>query len=138
MSTHARRIALSAAAAVAAGWMLFTAGCGVETEHSMPPQAADAHAGHDHPAPDAAAQPQEPPAPSAGAAADQAGAAVKPYPFDTCIVSDGALDAMGGPVVRVYDGQEVKFCCDGCVTIFEKDPAKYLAKIAAATAPKAE
>ena len=117
--------------------MLFTAGCGVETEQAMPPQAADEHAGHDHAghdhgAADAATGSQEQPAPAATdtpAPAEQAGTDVKPYPFDTCIVSDGALDGMGGPVVRVYDRQEVKFCCDGCVTIFEKDPAKYLAKI---------
>jgi len=31
--------------------------------------------------------------------------------------------------VRVYDGQEVKFCCEPCVKEFESDPDFYLAKM---------
>lgn len=58
----------------------------------------------------------------------------KAYPFDTCIVSNEKLDAMGGTVTVVKDGQEVKFCCKGCVKSFDKDPAKYLKKIADAPA----
>ena len=30
---------------------------------------------------------------------------------------------------KVYDGQEIKFCCKACVPKFEKNPAKYLAKL---------
>jgi YHS domain-containing protein len=37
---------------------------------------------------------------------------------------------MGEPYVIVHDGQEVKFCCDGCEPTFKKDPEKFLAKLA--------
>ena len=55
--------------------------------------------------------------------------AVKPYPLNTCIVSDDKLGEMGPPVVKVYNGQEVKFCCKNCVKDFDKEPAKYLTKL---------
>lgn len=58
----------------------------------------------------------------------------KPYPFDTCIVSGEKLDGMGVPVTVVKDGQEVKFCCKGCIKSFEKDPAPFMKKIAEAPA----
>ncbi len=70
----------------------------------------------------AADAPMPAPAP---AAADQAKA--KPYALKTCIVSGEALGGMGDPVVQIHDGQEVKFCCKGCVKKFDKDPAKYIA-----------
>jgi YHS domain-containing protein len=38
---------------------------------------------------------------------------------------------MGDPVVKVVDGQEVKFCCKSCIPDFEKEPAKFLTKLAA-------
>ncbi len=61
-------------------------------------------------------------APAAGAA--------KPYPLETCIVSDEKFGGdMGEPIVKVYDGQEIKFCCKMCVPKYEKDPAKYNAKL---------
>lgn len=56
--------------------------------------------------------------------------AVRPYTLDTCVVMDSKLGSMGDPIVRVYDGQEVKFCCMPCVEEFESDPAFYLEKIA--------
>ena len=55
--------------------------------------------------------------------------AVKPYPLDTCIVSDKKLGDMGAPVVFVYQGQEIKLCCKHCRKDFDKDPAKYLKKL---------
>ena len=55
----------------------------------------------------------------------------KPYPLDTCVVSGEKLDSMGKPYVFVKNGQEVKLCCDGCLKDFNKDPDKYLKKIAA-------
>jgi YHS domain-containing protein len=58
-----------------------------------------------------------------------AGAAVKPYPLKTCIVSGEELGKMGEPYKLVYEGQEIKFCCKGCEPDFKKDPAKYLAKL---------
>jgi hypothetical protein len=55
----------------------------------------------------------------------------KPYPLDTCVVSGEKLDSMGKPYVFVKNGQQVKLCCDGCLEDFNKDPDKYLKKIAA-------
>lgn len=54
---------------------------------------------------------------------------VKPYPLDTCIVSDEKLGSMGKPVVFTHEGQEIKLCCKSCKPKFIKDPAKYLAKL---------
>jgi len=52
-----------------------------------------------------------------------------PYPLDTCIVSGEKLGGMGEPVVKVVDGREVKFCCNGCIKKFTKDPAKFFAAL---------
>lgn len=60
----------------------------------------------------------------------------KTYTLDTCVVSDEKLGSMGEPVVKVYDGQQVKFCCNSCVKDFEKDKTKFIAKISAAPVPK--
>ena len=56
--------------------------------------------------------------------------AVVPYTLDTCVVMDSKLGSMGDPVVRVYDGREVKFCCMPCVKEFEANPEFYLEKMA--------
>jgi YHS domain-containing protein len=53
----------------------------------------------------------------------------KPYPLKTCIVTDNGLESMGGSIKRVYEGQEIKFCCKPCIKKFEANPAKYLAKL---------
>lgn len=63
----------------------------------------------------------------AALAADEAKA--KPYPLDTCLVSGEKLGDHGEPVVKVHEGQEFKFCCKGCVKDFDKDPAKWHAKL---------
>lgn len=55
---------------------------------------------------------------------------VVPYPTDTCIVMDSKLGSMGDPIVRVYEGQEIKFCCQPCVDEFELDPEFYLERLA--------
>jgi len=55
--------------------------------------------------------------------------AVRPYPLDTCLVTGNALGSMGDPITKVYDGQEVKFCCKPCVAEFEANPAEFLAKL---------
>ena len=69
-------------------------------------------------------------------AADPASAtaAVKPYPLTTCMVMGEPLDSMGGAVAIVHEGQEVKFCCKGCIKRFTDNPAKYLAKLPAVAA----
>jgi YHS domain-containing protein len=75
-------------------------------------------------------------APSSRADGTNAVAAIKPDLLTTCPVSGDKLGAdMGKPVVIVYQGQEVKFCCPMCKADFDKDPAKYMAKIRAADVP---
>jgi len=54
---------------------------------------------------------------------------VKPYTSDKCIVTDNKLGSMGDPVTKVYNGQEVKFCCAPCVKKFDANPEKYLSKL---------
>ncbi len=54
----------------------------------------------------------------------------KPYPLTTCIISSDKLDAMDGSITKVYEGQDIKFCCKSCIKTFEKDPAKYLKMVA--------
>ncbi len=51
----------------------------------------------------------------------------KAYPLTTCIVTDEKLG--NDAVMKVYDGQEIKFCCKKCFKDFEKDQATYLKKI---------
>lgn len=64
-------------------------------------------------------------------AGSSAVAATKPYPLDVCLVSGEKLGSMGEPVLKVVDGQEVKFCCKDCITDFDKEPTKFLTKLAA-------
>lgn len=52
-----------------------------------------------------------------------------PYPLDSCPISGKKLGAMGDPVLELYDGREVRFCCDACPPAFAKDTAKSLAKL---------
>ena len=68
---------------------------------------------------------------STGSATGATGAtgAVKPYPLNTCIVTDNELGSMGKIVTKTYQGQEVKFCCKPCVKKFEAAPEKYLKKL---------
>ena len=59
------------------------------------------------------------------------------YPLKTCVVSGGKLGSMGKPVAYVYQqaGQPdraVMFCCKACIRKFEKEPAKFLARLDAA------
>ncbi len=59
------------------------------------------------------------------------------YPMNTCVVSGEELGGMGDPYVYTYKeagkpDREVRFCCKMCVGRFEKNPAKYLAKLDAA------
>ena len=68
--------------------------------------------------------------PLSGLAADQKPEKKpKPYTLKTCVVSGEKLGEMGKPVVYVYEGREVKFCCKDCIKDFKKDPAKYVKKI---------
>lgn len=64
----------------------------------------------------------------------------KPYPLDTCIVSDEKIGADPGmkPYSFVQDGREVKLCCKSCLKNFKKESSKYMAKIEAAEKKKAK
>jgi YHS domain-containing protein len=65
------------------------------------------------------------------------GAAEKPYPLKTCVVSGEKLGSMGKSFVHTHEGREVQFCCKSCLKDFNKDPQKYLKKLdAAAEKPK--
>jgi YHS domain-containing protein len=56
----------------------------------------------------------------------------KPYPLDTCVVTDEALGGMGEPYVFIEAGREIKLCCKSCLKDFNKNKAKMLAKVDAA------
>jgi len=65
-------------------------------------------------------------------AGDSTQAAAKPYPLNYCLVSGDKIGEMGEPVKLVYKGQEFKFCCKDCVKDFNKDPDKFMQKLAEA------
>ncbi len=71
-------------------------------------------------------------------AADKKADKPKPYPLDTCIVTDEKLgaDPSMKPHVFTHEGREVKLCCKSCLKEFNKDKAKYVAKIEAAEKKK--
>ncbi len=52
-----------------------------------------------------------------------------PYPLDTCPITGKELGSMGDPVVKLYDGREIRFCCAGCPAKFEADLEANLAEI---------
>ncbi len=56
----------------------------------------------------------------------------KPDLLTTCPVSGDKLGEMGKPYIFLYKGQAIKLCCPNCKKDFDKDPAKYIAKIRAA------
>lgn len=52
------------------------------------------------------------------------------YPLSTCVVSGEPLGGdMGEAIAFEVDGQEVQFCCEGCVEEFKESPATFLAKV---------
>lgn len=59
----------------------------------------------------------------------------KPYPFKTCLVSGNDLDSMGEQASFIYEGQVIKVCCKPCIAKFNKNPAKYLAKLGTVPTP---
>jgi hypothetical protein len=66
---------------------------------------------------------------STGGASTASVGGTKSYPLKTCIVTGNDLGSMGDEQRIVYQGQEIKFCCAPCVEKFQKNPAKYLAKL---------
>lgn len=59
----------------------------------------------------------------------------KPYPFKTCLVSGNDLDSMGEQASFIHEGQVIKVCCKPCIAKFNKNPAKYLAKLTPTVTP---
>jgi hypothetical protein len=64
------------------------------------------------------------------------------YPLKTCVVSDEALGDAGDYISYVHQepgkpDREIRFCCEGCIDDFKKEPAKYLKKLDDAAAKKA-
>jgi len=99
---------------------LLLSGCG---EKQAQQQAAPASQAQTAPQ-TAQTQPQAQPAKQASQA----------YPINWCIVSGEKLGEMGAPIEYDYNGRQIKFCCKSCVKPFEKEPAKYLAKLDSAAA----
>lgn len=64
--------------------------------------------------------------------ADKAKKAAKPYPLETCVVSGEKLGGMGEAFGFVYEGQQIDLCCKDCKKDFDKDPKKFMAKVAEA------
>jgi YHS domain-containing protein len=59
----------------------------------------------------------------------------KPYPLKTCLICGMELGgSMGKPYSFVYQGQEIKTCDQSEKAIFDKDPDKYMKKLAVAEA----
>lgn len=52
-----------------------------------------------------------------------------PYLLDICPISGKKLGEMGDVVVKKIDGREVRFCCGGCVSRFEKDKKAQFVKL---------
>ena len=52
-----------------------------------------------------------------------------PYPLDVCIVSGQKLGSMGDPIIKTYDGREVRFCSQACVPQFEEKPDEFRKQI---------
>jgi YHS domain-containing protein len=44
----------------------------------------------------------------------------------TCPVMGGAINK---DIYVDYEGRRIYFCCEACPPVFQKDPAKYLAKV---------
>jgi YHS domain-containing protein len=69
-----------------------------------------------------------------GVAEDAPPAVVKPYPLDNCVVSNDKIDPQVPPLI--YNGQEYRFCCRGCIKKFNRDPEKYAARLLSTTNKK--
>ena len=58
----------------------------------------------------------------------------KPYSLDTCLVCGMKLGDMGKPYAFVYKGQQIKVCNESEKKDFDKNPDKYMKKLADAEA----
>jgi YHS domain-containing protein len=62
-------------------------------------------------------------------AAEAAPAVSQPYTLATCPVSGEKLGSMGDPIIKQYNGREVRFCCNMCIGRFEKNTESYFKQI---------
>ena len=51
------------------------------------------------------------------------------YPLSDCVISGQGVSSKGDPVDVLYGNTLVRLCCNGCVSGYEKDPAKYAAMV---------
>lgn len=65
------------------------------------------------------------------------GNTIVPYPFNHCAVIQKPFGPEGPKHRRVYQGQEVLFCCTPCVRAFDTNPDPYMPRIVAAAKEKA-
>lgn len=72
--------------------------------------------------------------PLATPAGNSTNAPVKPYPLKTCLVCGMELGMMGKPYVFTNTDQEIKLCSKSEKADFDKDPDKYVKKLADAEA----
>ncbi|MBX3317109.1 MAG: hypothetical protein KF902_09640 [Phycisphaeraceae bacterium] len=52
-----------------------------------------------------------------------------PFSLRDCPVAYHEIGELQDPVVRVYDGREIRFCCDDCVEAFQEDLKSSLAEV---------
>ncbi len=102
-------------------------------------------ADHDH-----AKSAAKPAAPAAGSLVEPTdkdaawlATARKAYPLKTCVISQEDLGSMGEPTEWIYRAEGkpdrlVRFCCNGCLKGFRKDPAAALKRIDDAGQPAAK
>ena len=64
-----------------------------------------------------------------GVNASMAASLIPAESAESCPISVKKLGSMGDPIVRLYSGREVRFCCPACPEKFEKDRAANLAKL---------
>lgn len=63
------------------------------------------------------------------AAANKTPGWYEPYTLGTCPVSGEPLGEMGDPIVKKYEGREIRFCCKKCVGKFEQDLKASMKKV---------
>lgn len=61
---------------------------------------------------------------------DNKSAPPKPYPLKTCLVCGMTLGDMGKPYTFVFKGQEIEVCDKSEKEAFDKNPDKYMKKLA--------
>ncbi len=52
-----------------------------------------------------------------------------PYLLELCPISGNKLDSMGGEIIEVIDGREVRFCCAACPPKFKEDKTAEFKKL---------